>query len=111
MSSKNPSAGSSGEALLGKVAEEFLKQLWSGQDPTIEQFADSYPEVASLIREVFPTLLLAAEVESQTPSLVLHCPNPDCDDGRLYSVNLEDHDAHSRLIWRELSPFDSGGTN
>ena len=40
------------------LAEEFLQRLRHGRSPTIEEYESVYPEHASEIRELFPTLLL-----------------------------------------------------
>jgi WD40 repeat protein len=45
-------------SLLGALAERFSEQVRLGQAPSVEQYAIDYPELAGLIRVLFPTLLL-----------------------------------------------------
>ena len=46
----------SAESLLGQAADEFSERLSRGETPDIEEYADRYPQVAELIRQVFPAL-------------------------------------------------------
>jgi serine/threonine-protein kinase len=45
------------EELLARAADEFTKRLDRGEQPDIEEYADRYPRLAALIREIFPTLV------------------------------------------------------
>src|SRR3954447_12550591 len=47
-----PSGGPAGESL----AEEYLERLRGGERPTIEEYADLYPELAGEIRAFFLAL-------------------------------------------------------
>jgi serine/threonine protein kinase len=54
------------EALVGQVADEFTQRLNRGERPSVEEFAEQHPEIASLLREVLPALglLRRPEVEA-----------------------------------------------
>jgi hypothetical protein len=40
------------------IADEFMARKRSGEDPSIEEYAQAYPNLADDIRELFPTLLM-----------------------------------------------------
>jgi len=40
------------------VAEDFLSRWRAGETPSINEYADRYPELANQIRELFPALVL-----------------------------------------------------
>jgi tetratricopeptide (TPR) repeat protein/predicted Ser/Thr protein kinase len=42
--------------LLGQAADEYTAELQAGRDPSLEGFAERYPEIEQSIRRVFPTL-------------------------------------------------------
>ncbi len=44
----------SGPDLLSDLADNFSQQLRCGEQPTIEQYAESHPELAAEIRKLFP---------------------------------------------------------
>jgi uncharacterized protein (TIGR03118 family) len=48
----------SADELVGRITDEFLERLGRGERPQVEDYARRYPEVASVIRQVFPTLEL-----------------------------------------------------
>lgn len=43
---------------LDEVADEFVKEYRQGESPSINDYAERYPEYAQDIRELFPTLVL-----------------------------------------------------
>ncbi len=45
-----------------QLAERFLEELRQGKQPTIDDFAERYPESADEIRDVFPALLMMEEL-------------------------------------------------
>ena len=45
------------EELLARAADEFTERRDRGEQPDIEEYADRYPRLAALIREIFPTLV------------------------------------------------------
>ena len=59
----------SAESLLGQAADEFSERLSRGESPDIEEYAQRYPQIAELIRQVFPALtLLKASPNSESES-------------------------------------------
>ena len=44
------------EAQLGQAANEYNEQLDRGESPAIDEYVARYPEIATIIREVFPAL-------------------------------------------------------
>ncbi|HEV2969668.1 MAG TPA: serine/threonine-protein kinase [Pirellulales bacterium] len=44
--------------LLAKVADEFLKAKDRGQEPNVEEYAERYPEIAPILRDILPALTL-----------------------------------------------------
>jgi serine/threonine protein kinase/tetratricopeptide (TPR) repeat protein len=44
------------EELLGQVADEYTQRLAAGENPDIEEYAGRHPEIAAVIRQVFPAL-------------------------------------------------------
>jgi serine/threonine-protein kinase len=54
---------------LGRIADEFVAGFRQGRDPSVEEFAHRYPELAAEIRELLPALLLMEKAKSgQAPS-------------------------------------------
>jgi serine/threonine protein kinase len=48
-----------------QLAEEFVSKLRSGETPSIEHFAQEHPEHASIIRSVFPSLVIVEKVSAK----------------------------------------------
>lgn len=46
------------EELLGQAADEFTERLRRGERPDIEEYARANPRIASIVREVFPSLMV-----------------------------------------------------
>jgi len=44
------------ESLLGEVADEYTRQIESGQQPDIEEYARRHPGLSAVIRQVFPAI-------------------------------------------------------
>ncbi|MBY0528557.1 MAG: protein kinase [Gemmataceae bacterium] len=42
--------------LLGQIADDFTARLQRGEQPDVEDFAQRYPEIAGVLREVLPAL-------------------------------------------------------
>src|SRR6478672_3142389 len=49
---------SSTAELIGDAANEFFAAISRGEEPSITEFAERYPEIAEHIRRAFPALLL-----------------------------------------------------
>lgn len=46
------------ECDLGEISERFTEEIRQGKNPSVEDYANRYPEVADEIRELFPALAL-----------------------------------------------------
>jgi hypothetical protein len=46
-----------------ELAAEFLQRCRQGENPSIEQYAERYPELADEIRQLFPTMLAMEDVK------------------------------------------------
>jgi serine/threonine protein kinase/Tfp pilus assembly protein PilF len=61
------------EVLLGQIADEFTQRLNQGEQPQVEEYAQRYPQLASVVREVLPALLLirlsGANADSSGPEV------------------------------------------
>ncbi|HMC65906.1 MAG TPA: tetratricopeptide repeat protein [Gemmataceae bacterium] len=44
------------ESLVGQVADEFTERVHRGEQPSVEEYAQRYPEIASLLRMALPAL-------------------------------------------------------
>lgn len=56
------SDSSSNRQLIDILAEDFAAQLRRGKSPSIESYAEQYPEIAEQIRDLFPALQLMDQV-------------------------------------------------
>jgi eukaryotic-like serine/threonine-protein kinase len=65
------------DSLLGQLAEDFIRRVREGKLPDLEEYANSYPDLAGRIRELFPTLmLLEGMAGDNVPSVVEATPSP-----------------------------------
>lgn len=48
-----------------ELADEFVNKLRAGQSPSIEQYAQAYPQHADTIRSVFPSLVIVERVSAR----------------------------------------------
>src|SRR6516164_4829614 len=48
----------SDEVLMGKVVEDFLDRLNRGEQPDVETYAQLYPQLANVLRQMLPALQL-----------------------------------------------------
>src|SRR5437773_11478847 len=44
------------ESLVGRIADEFTRRHHRGEGPRVEEYADRYPELAGLLREILPAI-------------------------------------------------------
>jgi serine/threonine protein kinase/Flp pilus assembly protein TadD len=58
MSERSAVEDTSVEVLLGQIADEFTQRLNGGEQPQVEDYALRYPQLATLLRQVLPALLL-----------------------------------------------------
>lgn len=56
MNTKSARTSDSVDGLLGQVANDFFERLAAGEQPNVEEYAERHPEIADLIREIFPAL-------------------------------------------------------
>ncbi|MCA9178300.1 MAG: serine/threonine protein kinase [Planctomycetales bacterium] len=61
---------------IEQIAEEFLDSLRSGHVPTVEEFADRFPEHASQLRELLPTMVMMEELRDRKVGL-FKTPKPN----------------------------------
>ena len=65
----NPTAMNPTESIerhpFEELADEFVLKLRSGQSPSIEHYAQAYPEHAAMIRSVFPSLMIVEKVSAK----------------------------------------------
>src|SRR5438874_9525078 len=66
------------ESLMTVVADEFLERLDRGEQPDVEEYACRYPQIATFIRQMFPTLHLM-----RTPGPNLSSAGEAAEQGRL----------------------------
>ena len=64
MSDNNPSAADP----FGQIADEFVEAFRQGKRPSVEEFAQRYPEYADEIRDMLPALVLMEEAKSADDS-------------------------------------------
>ncbi|MCH8047715.1 MAG: tetratricopeptide repeat protein [Planctomycetes bacterium] len=60
------------EALLVEAADVFTDALQRGEHPQIEQYAQRHPLLATMIRQVFPALLVLEPAADDQPDLPVH---------------------------------------
>lgn len=64
--------------LIGRVAEAFLDRYRKGERPSLTEYIESYPELASQIRDLFPALVIMEELGSvEGPREEVSAPAPD----------------------------------
>ena len=65
----NPTAMNPTESIerhpFEELADEFVLKLRGGQSPSIEHYAQAYPEHAAMIRSVFPSLMIVEKVSAK----------------------------------------------
>ncbi len=52
----NPKSGTAD--LVAKAADEYLKAAEAGSPPEIDEFAERYPQIAAILRDVLPALAI-----------------------------------------------------
>ena len=66
MSQSSTTSEHATDEMIGRITDEFLERLSRGERPVVEDYARNYPDIAAVIRQVFPALE------------VLHRPAADC---------------------------------
>ena len=60
------SADISHESLMGLIADEYMNRLNSGERVEIDEYAERYPQMATLIRQVFPAFRIMRGSDSES---------------------------------------------
>lgn len=58
MSDALQTAGTSADALMGQIVDEFLERCARGEEPDVEEYARRHPELADVLRQMLPALQL-----------------------------------------------------
>jgi WD40 repeat protein/serine/threonine protein kinase len=58
MNDRQSQVGDSTEARIGRIADEFTQRLNRGEQPSVEEYAARFPDLAPLLREILPALNL-----------------------------------------------------
>ena len=65
----NPTANNPTEAIerhpFEELADEFVLKFRSGHSPSIEHYAQAYPQHAAMIRSIFPSLMIVEKVSAK----------------------------------------------
>jgi hypothetical protein len=67
-------------SVLGRLAEEFTNAVRAGRNPSIEEYANRYPDLADRVRELFPALILlegAAQGNAPLEQVSTKAPAPE----------------------------------
>src|SRR5262249_55960284 len=81
MSKAPPVSDTSAEALMGAVVDDFLARLDRGERPELDEYARQYPELATVLRNMLPTLAVMHASATACPRMAdrLATPiEPDC---------------------------------
>ena len=73
------------------LAEEFIERQRRGECPTVAEYADTHPDLADKIRELFPTIVAMERLKNLQGCEVhmTHIPTPGDEAGlRRLGVNL-----------------------
>jgi WD40 repeat protein/serine/threonine protein kinase len=77
-----PSSDSSRDALLERLAEEFVERHRRGERPALSEYADRHPDLAAEIRDLFPALVKIEHLKPVAGDLTgAHVPESDPDEG------------------------------
>ncbi|MDP6717932.1 MAG: hypothetical protein QGF59_04745, partial [Pirellulaceae bacterium] len=67
------------DTLLGEIANELSERRANGENPSVEEYAQQHPQIAHMIRMLFPALNLLKGDSKSAP----HSPETDADHHRL----------------------------
>lgn len=73
----SPSTVSKYDHSFTSIADEFVRALRGGNTPSLEAFIDRYPEFEDEIRDEFPLLLMAEEINLHTRKETTVAPLPE----------------------------------
>jgi serine/threonine protein kinase/tetratricopeptide (TPR) repeat protein/WD40 repeat protein len=64
-----PTSDSSRDALLERLAEEFVERHRRGERPTLTEYTDRHPDLAAEVRELFPALVQIEKLKPEAGDL------------------------------------------
>jgi hypothetical protein len=64
-----PASDSSRDALLGRLAEEFVERHRRGERPTLTEYVNRHPDLAAEVRELFPALVRIEKLKPEAGDL------------------------------------------
>ncbi len=67
MSEASAADAASQQSLMGGIADDFLDRVARGESPSVEEYAQRYPELAGVIRRLLPALLALRPASSDGP--------------------------------------------
>jgi serine/threonine protein kinase/WD40 repeat protein len=77
-----PSSDSSRDALLERLAEEFVERHRCGEHPALSEYTDRHPDLAAEIRDLFPALVRIEKLKPVAGDLTGgYVPESGSDDG------------------------------
>ena len=60
---ETPSSGHDPELLIAEVAEDFLRRIELGENPSVEEYVGRYPALAETLRQVFTNIFSKQTLE------------------------------------------------
>ena len=96
MLNSNTSKDASTAELLGQLTGDYLDRAARGENPQVEEYAQRYPEIAKLIRDVFPLLDLIKLSASESNSTAFH-------DSTAFAKNRQLEIFVSSVNWAEVA--------
>src|SRR5262245_5977324 len=87
------------ESLVGRVADEFLKRQERGEKPSIDEYAQAYPQAADMLRRILASLqALDGSAGGKTPLFIPPATAP--------STRPLPAADESTPVLRQLGPYD-----
>jgi serine/threonine protein kinase/tetratricopeptide (TPR) repeat protein len=82
-----PLANTALEELVGQVADDIMERRRRGEQPDVEEYAARYPEIASVLRDMFPALLEIGQLGSAAGAASRAAPPGLPEEGQSGSVS------------------------
>jgi serine/threonine protein kinase len=64
------------DSLVAEIADRFTEEVKQGGRPSVEEYAKRHPEIATIIRQVFPALQILGDISAASNSVVRGFPDP-----------------------------------